>query len=450
MSEKPAHRFVSRDLMGDLQEALQLPMHIQGFLPTASGGYKTFGLVAGLWEKARVVAVAPFVADVAPGAAVNGVNLPEFPQARFYLSFTGGLGAETASLTVWHRSHAFSSTGTVGVWTKGQSYATVTHLEEILDPSLWHEEIYFQVTAVAPGATTEMVIWVQGVQDMTTGANVNVVVPPIAVAIDAFDNPPLIPDSVLAVVSDDGTITGTRKVLKGTIAGAYVQQSDASKLKLTEANSAAILRQISDTDDLLRALRSALDLARRPLAETRTSQALAQTSTTPGGLVTNEFRELVLAGYNWLARYLSVAEANPLSVQVLEQQLAAALSLAAGDTYYPSANGALMTGYKDLSVEFILLAGAAAGDSITLTLQISQDTTVPPAVGTWVDVTLAGFDLATGAPSAASYSAAAGATVTDTVDWDNLDVRQWRIKVTVVKATNNSTITLLTTRQKAL
>ena len=213
---------------------------------------------------------------------------------------------------------------------------------------------------------------------------------------------------------------------------------------------AAIGSAIFEDIGLLERIQSAVPLLRRILLETRTSQNAAQTSTTPGGLVGNEFRELVLAGYNWLGRYLSTTEANPLSVQVLEQQLAAALSLAAGDTYYPSANGALMTGYKDLSVEFILLAGAAAGDSITLTLQISQDTTVPPAVGTWVDVTLAGFDLATGAPSAASYSAAAGATVTDTVDWDNLDVRQWRIKVTVVKATNNSTITLLTTRQKAL
>ena len=91
MSDKPRHRFCSQELLGDLQEALSLPLHVQGFLPTASGGYKAFGLAAGLWEKAGTRVVAPFVADTAPVDTTKGIELLEFPQARFHLVFIGGV-----------------------------------------------------------------------------------------------------------------------------------------------------------------------------------------------------------------------------------------------------------------------------------------------------------------------------------------------------------------------
>lgn len=165
--------------------------------------------------------------------------------------------------------------------------------------------------------------------------------------------------------------------------------------------------------------------------------------------VTNEFSEIVLAGYNWLGRFVGIAESNPLSQQYVEQELANALSLAAGTTYYPSSAGMAMGGYKDLGVD-VLLATTGAGDSIVVTLEATNDTTNPPAAGSWVDITLAGWDLNTGAALAPPMTAAGAAgAYNKVVDWDNLNTRRFRFKVVVVKAVNNSTLSLWI-RQKAL
>jgi hypothetical protein len=167
--------------------------------------------------------------------------------------------------------------------------------------------------------------------------------------------------------------------------------------------------------------------------------------------VANEFKELIVAGYNWLGRYLSLAEVNPLSQQYVEQNLVAALSLGAGTTYYPSSAGMAMGGFKDLGTALLLVAGAVgAANSITVTLETSNDTTNPP--GTWVDVSVAGYDLGLNVYGIASWAAAAGATTTKILDWDNLNCRRFRFKVVVVldgANPNNSTLTLWT-RHKAL
>ena len=167
--------------------------------------------------------------------------------------------------------------------------------------------------------------------------------------------------------------------------------------------------------------------------------------------VTNEFREIVLASYNWLSRSLREEEINPLSQQYTEQELANALNLAlTGDYYYPSSAGMAMGGYKDLGTEF-MMSTTNAGNSMTLTVQATDDTTNPPAAGSWVDVTLAGYNLLTGSASAASYVAAgaAGSVPATIVDWDNLNCRRFRVKVAVVYAANNALLTLWT-RHKAL
>jgi hypothetical protein len=217
------NRFISKDLLGDLVEALGLPLHPQGFLPTASGGYKMMALEAGLWEKVKEIAVAPFVADGLPTAATTGIYLPEFPQARIHVNFIGGLGVEKASFTVWHRQHNIDD-GTLGHWTRGQVCVNVDHLEEVLDPYLWHAEIYIQMTAVAPGATTQAAVFVQGVKDMTAGADVNVVVPPVSVAIDSLAKVP--PDNLLAILTEDGLPAGTKHVLRGDKQGNIIVSPD--------------------------------------------------------------------------------------------------------------------------------------------------------------------------------------------------------------------------------
>jgi len=109
-----------------------------------------------------------------------------------------------------------------------------------------------------------------------------------------------------------------------------------------------------------------------------------------------------------------------------------------------------MGGYKDLGTEF-MMSTTNAGNSMTLTVQATDDTTNPPAAGSWVDVTLAGYNLLTGSASAASYVAAgaAGSVPATIVDWDNLNCRRFRVKVVVVYVANNALLTLWT-RHKAL
>lgn len=238
MSDKPKHRFCSQELLGDLQEALSLPLHVQGFLPTASGGYKAFGLAAGLWDKAKTKTMAPFVADTAPTPNDTGIQLFEFPQARFHVNFVGA-AVGVATITVWHRNHAYGDTSTSGHWTRGQVYVNIDNLEEVLDPYLWHSEIFFQVTAAVAAGATAVEVFVQGVQDMTAGADVNVVVPPISVAIDSLAKVP--PDNILAVGTEDGLPAGTKHVLRTDGQGNQIISPDNSYDCVTVALSPAAL-----------------------------------------------------------------------------------------------------------------------------------------------------------------------------------------------------------------
>lgn len=237
MSDKPRHRFCSQELLGDLQEALSLPLHIQGFVPSASGGYRAFGVAAGLWEKVRDVQIAA-IPESPPTSASKGIELFEFPQARFHVKFgAGAIGGEKADITVWHRSHSYGDPSTVGHWTRGQQYSGVDDLEEVLDPCHWHTEIYLQVTGVVnPGAATELTLFVQGVQDMNAGADVNVVVPPVTVSISAYSAPP---SSILAVGTEDALPAGTKHVLhlddRGDVWEALEADDDLTTHDLTVA-----------------------------------------------------------------------------------------------------------------------------------------------------------------------------------------------------------------------
>ena len=236
--------------------------------------------------------------------------------------------------------------------------------------------------------------------------------------------------------------------------GFWVPQEQASSSLVVLLN--AIAQATADGSETLESVIAGwLNLIKNqgvpPLVEARLAQAAALTGTSyTAQVVSNEYREMVIAGYNWLARYLNTGEVNPLSMQFFEQTLANAVSFGAGGTYYyPSANGALMAGFKDLSLEFILSANGA-GDSITLTFEISQDTAAAPAAGSWVNVMLSGWDTGAGAAAAASYAAAGvGSTTTGIVDWDELNAKQFRVVLTVVRAVANLTATLHA-RQKAL
>jgi hypothetical protein len=167
--------------------------------------------------------------------------------------------------------------------------------------------------------------------------------------------------------------------------------------------------------------------------------------------VTNEFREIVLAGYNWLGRFINIGEVNPLSQQYTEQELASATAVVVGTAYFPSSAGMAMGGYKDLGTEFSITTGANAGDTMTLTLEASDDTTNPPAAGSWVTISKAGYDLNANALGAASWvatSVGVALTATYIVDWDNLNCRRFRFSVTA--GVHDGVLTRLHIRQKAL
>jgi hypothetical protein len=192
------------------------------------------------------------------------------------------------------------------------------------------------------------------------------------------------------------------------------------------------------------------------LFRSRLAQAPAFTAANDeksGHPILNEFREIVLAGYNWVGRFLNVAEANPLSYQVPEQELAAAVAIVvATPQYFPSSAGMAMLGFKDLSAGFTTVTGANAGDTMKVEFQVSDDTTNPPAAGSWTPASAVAVDQATAAlgPAAGWLTTSVGPALTTawTVNWNKLNVRRFRFLVTA--GVHDGTLTRLHIRQTAL
>ena len=98
--------------------------------------------------------------------------------------------------------------------------------------------------------------------------------------------------------------------------------------------------------------------------------------------------------------------------------------LAALTYYYPAEAGLGMKGFDDLSIRYILSGG------VTMTIEVEQEAS-DEAAPTWLDITPAGFDLTTNATGAVSFVDLAGI-----VDFDNLNVMKFRIKIVTSDATN--------------
>jgi hypothetical protein len=172
----------------------------------------------------------------------------------------------------------------------------------------------------------------------------------------------------------------------------------------------------------------------QPVEEARATQATALATGALHRGVMNEYREKVNAGYTWATDSNRIEEVDPLNEQPVIDELVNLQAVAAdpGVTYAPSADGILMFGYKDFSLQLYLLGGigAAATDrTVTLTVQASDDVEVPAATRIWVDITAAGYNLRTNALGAASFTATGGVTATsEIVDWDELDCKRVRIR----------------------
>lgn len=183
------------------------------------------------------------------------------------------------------------------------------------------------------------------------------------------------------------------------------------------------------------------------------AQPAAATTDTDAEPILNRFRGLVLASYDWAAELLRIAEQNPLSMQAVEWELASALAVTvgAGITYFPSSAGDSMFGYKDLSVGFTVTTGANADDTMLVGFEVTDDTTNPPAAGSWVTACAPGYDVSTGAPGALQWlvtSVGPALGLTKVIDWDNLTPRRWRLAVTA--GGHDGVLTRLHIRKKAL
>lgn len=215
MPELPRNQAMVESYIGDLDELLQKPFHIQGYLSDASGKRNALGLAVGRsWvEHRHAVAIAlPFVAEAAPTDATAGVALYPYEQARLYLEFTGPLaGTEAMTVRIWHRHAAYDDVMSFGPWTMWKEIDNITHMTEHLDNGLFHREIYIQLMTYGPAAATAtgVNVWVAGATGIVESAfaDVNIDAGNIEVQIEAIpDDPGEKSDSAVMAGTLDGQV----------------------------------------------------------------------------------------------------------------------------------------------------------------------------------------------------------------------------------------------------
>jgi hypothetical protein len=164
--------------------------------------------------------------------------------------------------------------------------------------------------------------------------------------------------------------------------------------------------------------------------------------------VTNEFRETVLAGYNWLARYLNISEVNPITYQYTPAQtFVSASNFAAAQTlYYPSSAGITVGSQVDMCTQLYL---SSSSGSIFCYFEGTNDTSASPK---WVDMTYAGHAINTniGGMSGSSYASFSCATGTADflIEYRCMNVEKWRIR-TVIDYSGINTLSIYP-RRKAI
>jgi len=130
------------------------------------------------------------------------------------------------------------------------------------------------------------------------------------------------------------------------------------------------------------------------MGQARSTQASAIDEDDAGALVTNLYKELVLANYIWANQANRTEEDDPLDTRDVGDQLADEVTLVAGttDDYY-----VLLQHYKGFSIQFIPDPAGGAPDGLTqLKIYASnQDDGTAPNALDYTDVTSAWF----GAPT---------------------------------------------------
>jgi hypothetical protein len=129
---------------------------------------------------------------------------------------------------------------------------------------------------------------------------------------------------------------------------------------------------------------------------------------------------------------LRTEEINPLSQQYVSELLVSTTNLAIAVYYYPSAAGAAMAGYKDVSFDYFLVGGV--GTTLTMTIEGTSDDVTPY----WHDITQAGYNLGTNAAGSASFVAGPGVTTQGILDFDEYNAKLIRVKLDVAGGALNT------------
>ena len=120
------------------------------------------------------------------------------------------------------------------------------------------------------------------------------------------------------------------------------------------------------------------------------------------------------------------------------------LSHVTGTFYYPSATGAAMLPWKDLSFTGKIIGDATPG-TVTITFQGTNDEDL--VTGDWHDVTPGGYRPDDDTSGNASITVSNG-TETFAIDFDNFNYEHYRVKVVIGASSTNTVI--IKQRRKAL
>jgi hypothetical protein len=140
-------------------------------------------------------------------------------------------------------------------------------------------------------------------------------------------------------------------------------------------------------------------------------------------------------------------EIAPLSLQVLEESLLDTTNHAVtAGINYPSDDGLVMMGYKDLALTGKLICGAG-DNAVTMIVQGTNDEDATPANRDWITLYAYRTDTNTVVNSVAC---AAGNTVTFAWDFDNCNYRYVRVNLVIANTGVLSNTIIIKIRRKAL
>jgi hypothetical protein len=169
-----------------------------------------------------------------------------------------------------------------------------------------------------------------------------------------------------------------------------------------------------------------------------TSQIAAVANNDRTDAVFNEYGEQINAGYTYATTSNRVEEVDPLNDKDTIVNLVDTTNVSAATHYYPSATGASMDGYKDMS-----LSGKFIDADGTLTLTVEMMNDEDTSGGDWVQVY--GYDDKNNA-TVNSWTVTNG-TLTFSNSFNNANYKYYRIAVVASGATNT---VIVKERKKAL